>query len=195
LSGSGQGFRSIVIVDTGDRDRGLEARFCSEFLQEVAEVFAEKVIIRVDELDKITVTQLFELLKGIKGILGQENTHFMLTISEDAISLFNERWSRERSLVECPRLMSDAELAEVLKAFVAEIEARPPKPSHRVERPPNPANVSGLRRNPAIWVDMRATAKSLWTPLKRPANGSHPGVRLKAKPSGPSSIPPEETTD
>jgi hypothetical protein len=31
--------------------------------------------------------------------------------------------------------MSDAELAAVLKAFVAEIEARPPKPSHHVERP------------------------------------------------------------
>jgi hypothetical protein len=31
--------------------------------------------------------------------------------------------------------MTDAQLAEVLTAFVAEIEARPPKPSHLVERP------------------------------------------------------------
>jgi hypothetical protein len=40
-----------------------------------------------------------------------------------------------RVYVECPRLMSDAELAVVLKAFVAEIEARPLKPSISVERP------------------------------------------------------------
>jgi hypothetical protein len=42
-----------------------------------------------------------------------------------------------RIQIECPRLMSDAELAEVLKAFVTEIEVRPPKPSHPVERPLN----------------------------------------------------------
>jgi hypothetical protein len=29
--------------------------------------------------------------------------------------------------IECPRLISDVKLAEVLKAFVAEIEARPLK--------------------------------------------------------------------
>jgi hypothetical protein len=39
-------------------------------------------------------------LKGIKGILGQENSHFILTVSEDAMAFFNERLSRERSLVE-----------------------------------------------------------------------------------------------
>jgi hypothetical protein len=32
-----------------------------------------------------------------------------------------------RVFIECPRLMLDDELAVVLKAFVAEIEARPPK--------------------------------------------------------------------
>ncbi len=79
---------------------GLTAN-CSEFLQYVAEVFSGRVVICIDELDKITdVTELFRLLKGIKGILGQENTHFMLTVSEDAMAFFNERLSRERSLVE-----------------------------------------------------------------------------------------------
>src|SRR5262249_27434658 len=74
---------------------------CSEFLQEVAEVFSGKVVICIDELDKITeIAQLFELLKGIKGILGQDNTHFILTVSEDAMTFFNERLSRERSLIE-----------------------------------------------------------------------------------------------
>jgi len=79
---------------------GLTAT-CGEFLQDVAEVFSGKVVICIDELDKITnVADLFKLLKGIKGILGQENSHFILTVSEDAMAFFNERLSRERSLVE-----------------------------------------------------------------------------------------------
>jgi len=79
---------------------GLTAN-CSTFLRDVAEVFSGKVVICIDELDKITdVAELFRLLKGIKGILGQENTHFILTVSEDAMAFFNERLSRERSLVE-----------------------------------------------------------------------------------------------
>ena len=79
---------------------GLTAN-CSEFLQKVGEVFKGKVVICIDELDKITeVAQLFELLKGIKGILGQESSHFILTISEDAMVFFNERLSRDRSLIE-----------------------------------------------------------------------------------------------
>jgi hypothetical protein len=79
---------------------GLTAT-CSDFLQNVAEVFSGKVVICIDELDKITnVSDLFKLLKGIKGILGQENSHFILTVSEDAMAFFNERLSRERSLVE-----------------------------------------------------------------------------------------------
>jgi hypothetical protein len=79
---------------------GLTAT-CSEFLRDVAEVFSGNVVICIDELDKITgVAELFKLLKGIKGILGQENTHFILTVSEDAMAFFNERFSHERSLVE-----------------------------------------------------------------------------------------------
>jgi hypothetical protein len=74
---------------------------CNAFLKQIAQVFSNKVVICIDELDKITdMLQLLELLKGIKGLLGQETTHFILTISEDAMSLFNERLSRERSLVE-----------------------------------------------------------------------------------------------
>jgi hypothetical protein len=41
-----------------------------------------------------------ELLKGIKGILGQDRTHFLLTISEDAMAFFSERLSAERNLIE-----------------------------------------------------------------------------------------------
>jgi hypothetical protein len=79
---------------------GLTAT-CTKFLADVAEVFALKVVICVDELDKITdATQLMELLKGIKGILGQDRTHFLLTISEDAMAYFSERLSADRNLIE-----------------------------------------------------------------------------------------------
>lgn len=79
---------------------GLTAT-CTKFLSDVADVFALKVVICVDELDKITdAVQLMELLKGIKGILGQDRTHFLLTISEDAMGNFTERLSSERNLIE-----------------------------------------------------------------------------------------------
>jgi hypothetical protein len=41
-----------------------------------------------------------------------------------------------RITIECPRLMSDEELAEVLAAFVETVRARPPKPSLPVSPPP-----------------------------------------------------------
>jgi hypothetical protein len=79
---------------------GLTAT-CSKFLSDLAEVFGLKVVICIDELDKITdAAQLMELLKGIKGILGQDRTHFLLTISEDAMGYFTERLSAERNLIE-----------------------------------------------------------------------------------------------
>src|SRR5262249_32873380 len=97
---SGKITRSKQLADRPLSLPGLTAT-CSEFLQEVAEVFSGKVVICIDEVDKDTETaQIFELLKGIKGILGQDNTHFILTVSEDAMTFFNERLSRERSLIE-----------------------------------------------------------------------------------------------
>jgi hypothetical protein len=79
---------------------GLTA-VCTEFLTKISEVFSDKAVICIDELDKVTSNeQLLELLKGIKGLLGHEHSHFLLTISEDAMSLFNERLSTERNLVE-----------------------------------------------------------------------------------------------
>lgn len=92
--------RSQQLTDRPLSLPGLTAE-CSKYLKQVAEVFNGKVVICIDELDKITdVAALLELLKGIKGILGQENTHFLLTISEDAMAFFTERLSRERNLVE-----------------------------------------------------------------------------------------------
>jgi hypothetical protein len=55
----------------------------------------------LDELDKISdPTQLIELLKGVKGVLGVKNTHFILTVSEDATALFNDRYTGRRNLLE-----------------------------------------------------------------------------------------------
>jgi hypothetical protein len=79
---------------------GLTAT-CTKFLSDLAEVFGFKVVICIDELDKITdAMQLMELLKGIKGILSQDRSHFLLTISEDAMGYFTERLSAERNLIE-----------------------------------------------------------------------------------------------
>jgi hypothetical protein len=43
-----------------------------------------------------------------------------------------------RVFIEIPRLMTDDELADVLAAFVAEIKARPPKPSQPPEERSRP---------------------------------------------------------
>jgi hypothetical protein len=54
-----------------------------------------------------------------------------------------------RVTIDCPRLMSDEELAQVLAAFVDQVRARPPKPSLPVtqERPsPLPAFRGRKRR-------------------------------------------------
>jgi hypothetical protein len=100
-----QSFFRKAYVDKQLSDRplslpGLTAT-CTKLLQNIAEVYANKVVVCIDELDKITsIDQLTELLKGVKGILGQENTHFILTISEDAMSKFTERLSSDRNLIE-----------------------------------------------------------------------------------------------
>jgi nucleoside-triphosphatase THEP1 len=73
---------------------------CIQFMHNVAEVFNEKVVICLDELDKITdYKQLNELLAGIKGIMGNDN-HFILTVSEDAMAKFSTRLRDERDIIE-----------------------------------------------------------------------------------------------
>jgi len=73
----------------------------SIFLDYVSDIFNNKVVICLDELDKINdAEQLDNLLKGIKGILGQKNVYFILTVSEDALSNFVTRLRGERNLIE-----------------------------------------------------------------------------------------------
>ena len=79
---------------------GITAQF-AVFLGEVAEVFDKKVILCVDELDKIEdVNELGGLLRGVKGVLGVPGTHFLLTVSEDALSRFAARGRGERGVIE-----------------------------------------------------------------------------------------------
>jgi hypothetical protein len=64
-------------------------------------VFGGKSVICLDELDKISdPKQLSELLKGVKGVLGQSNSHFLLTVSEDALARFSTRRRSERDILE-----------------------------------------------------------------------------------------------
>ncbi len=73
----------------------------SDFLGKIAEVFTDGVVVCFDELDKIEdPKELDQLLRGIKGILGRENTHFLFTVSDDAISRFSTRRNREQGILE-----------------------------------------------------------------------------------------------
>ena len=79
---------------------GLSADF-NDYIQNVATVFNGKAIICIDELDKIgDEEQMNELLKGVKGVLGQQGTYFILTVSEDALARFSSRFRNERDLLE-----------------------------------------------------------------------------------------------
>lgn len=79
---------------------GLTAELAT-FLQRISEVYCNSVVICLDELDKIeNPNELDELLRGIKGILGQKNTHFLLTVSEDALVKFTTRRRMDRGMLE-----------------------------------------------------------------------------------------------
>jgi hypothetical protein len=74
---------------------------CARYLQEVSRVFRGKAVICLDELDKLNnVDELEDLLRGIKGILGRRQTHFILTVSEDAVAQFIVRRRGERGMIE-----------------------------------------------------------------------------------------------
>jgi hypothetical protein len=49
-----------------------------------------------------------------------------------------------RIWIECPRLMTDLELADVLADFVDQVRARPPKPSQSI--PPQPSTLPAFRK-------------------------------------------------
>jgi hypothetical protein len=79
---------------------GLSADF-NDYATLVAEVFGGRLVVCIDELDKIdNMDNLNSLLKGIKGIMGHEGSHFILTVSEDALARFSTRLRSQRDLIE-----------------------------------------------------------------------------------------------
>ena len=71
------------------------------FLTRIAEVYSERAVFCLDELDKIEdPNDLDKLLRGLKGVLGQPGTHFLLTVSEDALARFANRHRGTRDMVE-----------------------------------------------------------------------------------------------
>ena len=72
------------------------------FLREIGSVYKKgPVVICLDELDKIEDPKdLDKLLRGIKGILGQPKTHFLLTVSEDALSRFKKQRRLKQGILE-----------------------------------------------------------------------------------------------
>ena len=74
---------------------------CALFLKRIGEVYAGRVVICLDELDKIeNPRNLDNLLRGIKGVLGQPNTHFILTVSEDALAEFTKQRRLDTGMLE-----------------------------------------------------------------------------------------------
>ena len=70
------------------------------FLEEICDVYPY-VVLCLDELDKITDPRdLDGVLRGIKGVLGQRKTHFILTVSEDALSRFIVQHQTQRGMLE-----------------------------------------------------------------------------------------------
>ena len=74
---------------------------CAEFLQKVGKVYSAGVVICFDELDKIDEPEELDLLlRGVKGMLGRDNTHFLFTVSDDAIGRFATRRTKEQGILE-----------------------------------------------------------------------------------------------
>lgn len=79
---------------------GLTAQL-RRFLERIGEAYPGRVVLCLDELDKIEDPRdLDRLLRGLKGVLGQHGTHFLLTVSEDALARFASRGRGGRDMVE-----------------------------------------------------------------------------------------------
>jgi hypothetical protein len=86
---------------------GLTVQY-REYLKDVQDVLSEyngtksrKLIICIDELDKITdPTEVGNVLREIKGALYEENCFYLLSISEDAVRAFEGRLVEQRDIFE-----------------------------------------------------------------------------------------------
>jgi hypothetical protein len=72
-----------------------------EFVKEAAELFNRKIIIAIDELDKIDDPAVVKhILQEVKGALFVKNTYYLISISEDAARSFENRLSTGRDIIE-----------------------------------------------------------------------------------------------
>ncbi|MFX1481232.1 MAG: P-loop NTPase fold protein [Promethearchaeota archaeon] len=79
---------------------GLTSEY-NNYISDVVDSFGGKVIICIDELDKITdPDEVKKLLRGIKGAIFQKNCYYLISISEDAVRSFKTRISTERDMIE-----------------------------------------------------------------------------------------------
>lgn len=105
-------FRSSASISNSEQMRGrpltlpgLTADYM-EYIKQVQKVFRAragnpKLIICIDELDKITNTdEVGKVLREIKGALFQDNCFYILSISEDAVRAFESRFVEERDIFE-----------------------------------------------------------------------------------------------
>lgn len=79
---------------------GLTARY-TKFLQKVKPLYNGKLIIAIDELDKVSDPEHVKaLLTEIKGALFMEGTYYIISISEDAARSFRRRLASGRDIFE-----------------------------------------------------------------------------------------------
>lgn len=73
----------------------------SNFLKDIGDLYPKGIVICFDELDKIDDPKdLDMLLRGVKGILGRPDTHFLFTVSDDAVARFSTRRVKEQGILE-----------------------------------------------------------------------------------------------
>lgn len=86
-----------------ERDLTLSAltnRFI-EYIKEVSELFNQKMIICIDELDKMDNPEdVKQILREIKGALFVKNSYYLISISQDAAHSFQNRLSVGRDIFE-----------------------------------------------------------------------------------------------
>lgn len=115
-----------------ERDLTLPAitnRFVT-YIKEVSASFNNKMIICIDELDKIDDPEVIRhILREIKGALFVKNTYYLISISEDAASSFETRLSSGRDIFESTfdeiiflKRLHSGQTQEIIKLRLAEEE-------------------------------------------------------------------------
>ena len=72
-----------------------------DFIDQVLKVFPDKVIITIDELDKVSdISQVSLILREIKGALYVRGTYYILSMANDALRSFEGRLGDQRDIFE-----------------------------------------------------------------------------------------------